>query len=113
MRIRKLVETLNAYFSGYDGKGCDYLSDEIGVRAENFSRLSKEKKQEIIRRFIEAFGNCLTNDLEVLALTDEKKPVDYQVLETFIRVGEAALALLRLTEHYEVELARPDESFEE
>ena len=112
MRIKDLLEILNSYFSGSDGKGYDSLLDEYGLRPEDFTRLPMEKKKELIRQFCDGFKNCLANDLAAFNLTKEFHTdfeVDSELLEHLVEIGEAARALLFLIEHYSVNLKEETE----
>jgi len=107
LRIKDLLEILNSYFSGCDGKGYDCLLDDHGIRPEDFTRLPMQKKKELIRQFCDGFKNCLSNDLAAFNLSKEFHTdfdIEAELLEQLIEIGEAARALLFLIDHHSVNL---------
>lgn len=103
MRIKPLIQTLNAFFSGTAGKGYNWLYDEYGLDPKEFSKLPKAKKQELIKEFLEGFRNCLANDLVCYTLADKEKfdfEMDEPLFNWLVELGEVAATLLTLVYHY-------------
>ena len=107
--VQKALYTINNFFTDAAGKGYNALLDDYEITPEEFCYLPRRKKQELVSQFIYGFRNCLKNDLICYGLWDEdewERPItiSFELLSWLIDLGEAARALLNLTERYNVKL---------
>lgn len=105
-KIKPLIEILNGFFTS-DSKGWNCLKDIYGITPNEFSKLSLERKQSIVRDFIKGFKNILANDVVSCGLSKETifdYNFDEALLYLLIETGEAADALLQLIYHYDIDV---------
>lgn len=105
MKIKQMIQTLNSFFSGTAGKGYDMLTDEFGIEPKDFSKLSKRRKQELVKDFIKGFKSALGNDVTMFKINDDFEfEIDEALLDWVVEIGEIASILSTLAHHYEVRI---------